>query len=212
MHWKQGRSAYEAAHAWVQAGLYADNGWPPKVSPAISGAPEWRSAKIVTGFFEHAAALGTMSAPTSTDVLLICNLGSDPGVAAIEAVAGETVGERTRDWKTSDGRARRYAWACEPFGVDAADCVSLRWQLFQRTAAAVLEAECFCARDAVMIGDDFSGASASLSDFEAFAGRLGVPGNPTDAISEPVSVRGISLRLAWVRDSSLTVPPEPSEF
>ncbi|MFN3314315.1 MAG: DUF6946 family protein [Hyphomonas sp.] len=212
LHWKQGRSAYEAAHSWVPAGLYANGGWPPKVSAAISGAPEWRSAKIVTGFFEHATALDTMSAPSNTDVLLVCNLGENLGVAAIEAKAGETFGERVQDWKTSDGKARRYQWACDLFGVDAADCEALRWQLFHRTAAAVLEAERFCARHAVMIVHDFSGASASLNDFEAFADRLGASGNPLDGISDPIWVRGISLRLSWVRDSPLPVPPEASKF
>lgn len=206
LHWKQGRSAYEAAHSWIPAGLYAQGGWPPKVREAICAAPEWSNTSIVAGFFEHATALDTMTGPSNTDVLLVCNNGSNLGVAAIEAKAGETFGERVQEWKTTEGRERRYLWACDFFGVDPGECQLLRWQLFHRTAAAVLEARRFCARDAVMVVHDFSSTNASLHDFQAFSDRLKVSGNCVGSISEPISVQGVSLRLSWVRDTPRPAP------
>jgi hypothetical protein len=80
---------------------------------------------------------------------------------------------------------------------------SIRYQLLHRTASAILEAQRFLASDAVMLVHSFSQADASLSDYQAFLGLLGVAGGVNQAVS--VGFRsGVQLHLAWVRSG---LPP-----
>ena len=200
LHWKKGRSAYEAAHSWIRAGQKEAGGFPRRVREVISSAPEWAEMEIVAGFFEHATALDTQRGPSSNDVLVVCGVASGLGVLAIEAKAGESFGERIMDWNKTEGRARRLTWACELLGVNEDACGGLRWQLFHRTASALIEARRFRAAHAVMIVHDFGNEPSWTDDYAAFADAIGVTGAGVGAVSAPLEIRDISLRLAWVRD------------
>jgi len=195
LHWKRGRSAFETSYSWIQA-----RGIPVSVAKILAQAPEWRGAELLAGFFEHGTALDTQTGPSYTDLLTLCGLSDGLGVLAVEGKAGEPFGQLVSEWKTSPGREARYSWACEMFGVQAPACVALRWQLFHRTASAVLEAKRFRARHAVMLVHDFSVGAESSTDFLAFAGAVGAAGARVNGISEPKIIDGVSLRLAWVCD------------
>lgn len=52
LHWKKGRSAYEAAHAWVTGNLQKEGGLPLLVRATLGVAPEWKNAELVSGFGE----------------------------------------------------------------------------------------------------------------------------------------------------------------
>jgi hypothetical protein len=202
LHWKRGRSAFETATAWINA-----RGVPAKVASVLEQAPEWQGAEVAAGFFEHPTALDTQIAPSQTDILVVCGLTSGLGVLAVEGKAGESFGPLVEDWRTSPGRESRYDWACNVFGLDGGVCQNLRWQLFHRTASAVLEAKRFRAAHAVMLVHDFSGAQSSVPDFLAFAERLGLAGAAPDALSAPKIIDGVSLRLGWVCDECAKETP-----
>lgn len=195
LHWKRGRSAFETSNSWIEA-----RGIPKKVAAVLAHAPEWRDAELLAGFFEHGTALDTKIGPSFTDLLTICRLPDGLGVLAVEGKAGEPFGQLVGEWRTSPGREARYAWACEMFALDGSACSALRWQLFHRTASAVLEAKRFRARHAVMLVHDFSGIASSAPDFIAFATAIGIAGAAVGGISEPKIIDGVSLRLAWVCD------------
>jgi hypothetical protein len=193
VQWKRGRSAFETATAWINA-----RGIPAKVAGVLAQAPEWRGAELAVGFFEHPTALDTQVGPSQTDLLVICRLLSALGVLAVEGKAGEPFGQLVKEWKTTPGRENRYAWACNMFDLEAAACGDLRWQLFHRTASALLEAKRFRAAHAIMLVHDFSGTQSSLPDFLAFAERLGLASAGPDVLSAPKIIDGVSLRFGWV--------------
>jgi hypothetical protein len=201
LQWKRGRSAFETATSWIGA-----RGIPGSVANILERAPEWRDAALVAGFFEHPTALDTQIAPSQTDLMVVCGLTNGLGVLAVEGKAGESFGPLVCEWKTSPGREDRYSWACKMFGLDGDACVDLRWQLFHRTASAVLEAKRFRAGHAVMLVHDFSGVQSSLPDFLAFAETLGLDGAGPDALSLPKTIDGVSLRLGWVCDYCVKEP------
>lgn len=203
LHWKKGRSAYEAAHAWIGQNSKRSPGIPPRVSSALSQDPNWSRATIVTGFFEHTTALDTQKGPSNTDLLLVCDLPPGLGVMAVESKAGESFGPRVCDWLADDpspGKDARWKWACEFFSVGAEACQQLRWQLFHRTASAIIEARRFRSSHAVMLVHDFSGNDSSLDDYLNFAAALTIPNARADGISDARDFAGISLKLAWVTD------------
>lgn len=195
LHWKQGRSAYEAAHAWVTANLRAPGGWPKEVRELLAVSPDWASAEVITGFFEHATALDTPQGPTNSDLLILARMPSDLGVIAVEAKAGETFGEMIQAWNTSPGREVRLKWACGLFGLDPAACGLLRWQLFHRTAAAVLEAKRFLAPKAIMLVHDFAAQPSWVDDYKAFAQALGFAEADVNCLSTPRVIEGVTLQL-----------------
>jgi len=193
--WKRGRSAFETATAWIAA-----RGIPPKVAHVLGQAQEWQDVELVAGFFEHPTALDTQVAPSQTDLMAVCGLVGGVGVIAVEGKAGESFGPVVCEWRTSPGRDSRYAWACGLLGLDGETCANLRWQLFHRTASAILEAKRFRARHVVMLVHDFSGSRSGLPDFVAFAEKLGLVGAAPDVLSAPKIVDGVSLRFGWVCD------------
>jgi hypothetical protein len=199
VHWKKGRSAYEAAHTWVASQLNEPNGWPKEVDALLQTAPEWAGARLVTGFFEHATPLDTDRGPTNTDLLILARATSALGVIAVEAKAGEPFGDKVEQWNTTAGRADRLRWACDVLGMDPTRCGPLRWQLFHRTAAAILEAQRFCAPQAMMLVHDFAPEPCWVEDYKAFAEVAGFVGAEVGAASEAKSVGGVIMRLGWAQ-------------
>ncbi len=200
-HWKRGRSAFETATAWIGA-----RGIPKKVIAVLNQASEWQDGELAAGFFEHPTALDTQTAPSQTDLLAVCGLKNGLGVLAVEGKAGESFGPLVGEWKTTPGRESRFNWACSMFGLDGATCSDFRWQLFHRSASAILEAKRFRATHAVMLVHDFSGTNSSITDFKAFADKLGLAGAAPDALSAPKSIDGVSLRFGWVCDDCAKEP------
>lgn len=196
IQWKRGRSAFELATAWVGA----DGLTPASVRAVLDQAPEWRDAELLAGFFEHPTYLDTWRGPSQTDLFVVMRLSKSLGALAVEGKAGESFGELVADWNTSQGRTARLDWACALFDVPAVEAGALRWQLFHRTAAAVLEARRFHALHALMLVHDFSGADVGLADYRAFAERIGVRGAGAGVLSEPRDMNGVTLRLGWVSD------------
>ena len=203
LHWKKGRSAYEAAHAWIGHGGSRGVGLPGRVRDLLNSSPEWTNASVVTGFFEHATPLDTQKGPSNIDILVVCGLDQCLGIIAVEAKAGEPFGDLVSVWRTakpSPGKDARLAWACEFFGVSAAACDPLRWQLFHRTASAIIEAQRFRAKHAIMLVHDFCPEPSWVEDFLAFASAIGIHGAQVGGISDAKTLQGVSLRLAWVCD------------
>ena len=196
VQWKQGRSAMELARSWIAAGGQL----PAPVRRVVEVAAEWRAAELLAGFFEHPTYLDTWRGPSQTDLLLLMRLEDSLGAVAVEGKAGEPFGKLVQEWNDSEGKAARLDWACALFGVPAMEVGALRWQLFHRTAAALLEARRFHARHALMLVHDFSGSDAGLADYRAFAELIGVRGAAAGALSDARDMNGISLRLGWVSD------------
>ncbi|MFZ4072065.1 MAG: DUF6946 family protein [Caulobacterales bacterium] len=201
LHWKKGRSAYEGAHTWVTANLQTPGGWPEEVRELLASSPDWATAEVVTGFFEHATALDTAQRPTNSDLMIVAKTQSTLGVIAVEAKAGEPFGDTITAWNTSPGRNNRLEWACNLFGVDPHSCGPLRWQLFHRTAAALLEAKRFLAPNAIMLVHDFAAEPCWVDDYRAFAQALSFSEAGVDRLSGPRVIEGVSLQLGWVRGS-----------
>ncbi|WP_430402497.1 DUF6946 family protein [Hyphomonas sp.] len=202
LHWKKGRSAYEAAHSWVTGNINHEGGMPRPVRNMLNQAPEWTEAEVAVGLFEHATPLDTLQRPSSNDLLVVCRLQEALGVMAVEAKAGEPFGELVSVWNSTPGRSARLAWACDFFDVEAESCGGLRWQLFHRTTSAIIEAKRFHAPHAIMLVHDFGEKVSWRDDYVAFAETIGVTNADFGRLSDPKLVGGVSLRMGWVRDSS----------
>jgi len=140
---------------------------------------------------------------------------------AVEGKVLESFGPVMADWlkNASSGKLLRLRFLCHRLGIDADIFLnpavqldpktfpgSIRYQLIHRTAAALIEAERFCAKHAVMLVHSFDPSDSGFSDYEAFVALL----RGTAAINQVVTIgerSGIRLHLAWVRDKPKSVQP-----
>ena len=82
-------------------------------------------------------------------------------------------------------------------GLGGRDISKIRYQLLHRTASALLEAERFCAPNALMLVHSFSQTHQWFEDYAAFAGLYGQKAEP-DTLVFAGKVGGKHLYLGWV--------------
>ena len=187
-HWKPGRSAMETAYAWERA-----NGLPDAIATFFPGAemlfaiPEWK------------VPLPGGERDSQNDVFALLSDGNGLVPVMVEAKRDEHFGPTLGEWlkAPSPGKTARLAAICEMLGLDAAKLdPRLRYQLFHRTASAVVTAERFHARRAAMVVQSFSPEHRWFGDYAAFAGLFGL--SPArDEISETRLPSGLCLSLGW---------------
>jgi hypothetical protein len=156
---------------------------------------------LLVGIVEHRVALDTPRTPSQND--LWCMLATQQGQVsmAVEGKAGEDFDRRLGDWlgsgKESEGKKRRLKFLCDVLGISGEPAMHNRYQLFHRTASAILEAQRWRVGRAVMLVQSFSESKTSWQDYVDFAGLLGL--SPArNAVAGPAIASGIELFLCWV--------------
>ena len=199
-HWREGRSAYEAANSWFDA-----NGIPPSVFGVMSTDPILGGAELVKAIFEKQTPLDEYGRPSQTDVLgLLRTRDGTSAVIAIEVKVDETFGPTVSEWSDngSAGKRARLAKLADRLRLDPTALAPLRYQLLHRTVATLIEADKAGANDAALIVQSFSPPTvrAGFVDFCTFASVIGAPIHAPGELSAPVERSGIRLRLGWAQD------------
>lgn len=197
-HWRQGRSAYEAAKSWFEA-----QDLPLSIRSVIGTDPAFSAAILVRAVFEKKTELDKLGRPSQTDVLALLRTPRGPAVLGIEAKVDETFGPLVSTWDDgTSGKQQRLAGLLERLGMSRASARDIRYQLLHRTAATLIEAEREGAKDAALIVQSFSPSTirAGFRDFQAFAAALGTPVEAPDRLSAPLKRGGVDLRLGWAQD------------
>jgi len=198
-HWKAGRSAHALATSWEIADAF-----PPRVSAVLeaSGDDALRGLDLLAAIPEYQTPLPGGTRPSQTDLLVVARSDSGLVVMAVEGKVDEPFGPLISEWRDgTPGKERRLAFLCELLGLEPDAVGDLRYQLFHRAAAALLEAERFHALTAVMLVHSFSPTHARFDDYAAFAAALSAHAEP-DSVC-PIGTRfGRELSLAWVTDEA----------
>lgn len=197
-HWKQGRSAKAVADSWFSA-----NGIPPAVGAVLDQSPELAGAELVDAWLERCTDLGDKRGSASqTDLLAVLGVGEELAVMAVEAKVTESFGPLVSEWLGEGGAGKpdRLQRLCKLLGLDPEAVGDLRYQLFHRTAAAILEARRYRAGKAVLMVHSFCDQATGLPDFLAFFERMGMRGAGRDRLSAPAGVGGLTLWVGWAGD------------
>lgn len=206
-HWKVGRSAYELSNAWMNAG-----GIPPSVRAVLAKAPEWASATLLEGIFEHETEIPGKGRPSQTDLLALVMLNDTNAILGVEGKVDEPFGPLVGEWLVDNASANktvRLAGLCATLGVRPDAVNDLRYQLFHRCCAAIYEAKRFRYPRAMMLVHSFAPVGrdatmpAGFTDFAAFASVLGMPIAAPGDVTMTKMCEGIEFRVAWVSDSPL---------
>lgn len=164
--WRRGYSAFAAASAWEEA-----QGLPREVA-AILG----QDAELILAIPEHKVPLPGGQRESQCDVFALVRCGKDTVAVSVEAKVNEPFGPTVGDWlrDASSGKIERLTTICDLLGVGYPPPATLRYQLFHRTAAAIIEARRFNTTTAAMIVHSFSQEHRWFEDFAEFCAVLGL--------------------------------------
>ncbi|WP_171043018.1 DUF6946 family protein [Maritimibacter alexandrii] len=195
LHWKPGRSAMETAFAWEGA-----KGLPLEIAAMLPGA------KLLLAIPEYKVALPGGGADSQNDVFALVRDENGLIPVMVEAKRDESFGPTLGEWlvDASTGKKARLAAICDLLGLDpAALDPGLRYQLFHRTASALVTAARFHADRAAMVVQSFSPERRWYEDFAAFAALFGDAPAPSAALNR-VLPNGKTLLLGWASCPLLT--------
>ena len=198
-HWRSRYSAHSLAHTW-----HPSNGFPPSVAAAFA-ASQLGTLEFVVGIPEYKVALPGGDTPSQTDLFVLARTSDARKVAiAVEGKAEEPFGDATvGEWRrnASPGKQKRLTHLLRVLDLrDDESILELRYQLFHRTASALIEADRLHAPIAVMLVHSFSPTRRWRPEYDAFVSAL--RGDvPTDDGLVPCGPRfGRELYVGWVSD------------
>ena len=140
--------------------------------------------------------------PSQTDLMVVARAGRELVVVAVEGNVEETFGELVSDWRQHDtqGKTERLRFLTDCLGITGEQLDGIRYQLLHRTASALLTAERFTARHAVMLVHSFSRQQAGFTDYSAFLRLFGV--QAARGTVQPATTRnGTHLYFSWITGS-----------
>ncbi len=186
--WKRGYSAMAAALSWEAA-----KGVPPEISAVLGDTTE-----LLLAVPEHQVPLPGGGRASQCDVFALVKTDTETCALAVEAKVNEPFGPTIGEWMTnaSPGKVARLDFILGLLGLGTPPPATLRYQLFHRTAAAVVEAGRFKTDRAAMIVQSFSAEHRWFADFDAFAQFLGVAVKPGGGATRPLP-NGLPLTVGW---------------
>ena len=195
LHWKTGYSARSLAYSWTEA-----QGFPTEVRAVLSaaGAKGLHNLEFLIGIPEHEVPLPGGRRPSQNDVFVLAK-GSDGLVSiAVEGKVAEAfdlpVDERFAE--PTPGQTTRLQFLLQLLGLNRNDVGAIGYQLLHRTASAILEAQRFNARHAVMLVHSFSQEMKHFDNYAAFVGLFGQTAEANQLV-QARQLGDITLYLGW---------------
>ncbi len=196
-HWKPGHSARALAYCWQEA-----DGIPPEVLSVLSQASELEGLETIFAIPEYQVPLPGGSRPSQNDVWVLGKTPQGLVSIAVEGKVSESFGPTIAEWsqENSHGKEKRLKFLCAEIGLDYPPPSNVRYQLFHRTASAVIEAKKVNALNAVMVVHTFSPTNEWIADYQAFLRLFGLDGEVNKTVSKQLS-ENLMLHFAWVHGS-----------
>jgi hypothetical protein len=195
-HWRTGYSAKALAHAWEAA-----DGLPPEIKAAMDAEPsgELRDPQAYYAVPEFKTDLPGGLAASQTDVLVLGRAQGGGFAMAVEGKVSESFGPTLTEWQVgmSEGKKERWAYLCSTLQILETQPGDLRYQLFHRTASAILAAKQFHCPIALVVVHSFSDRRAGFVDFAAFMKPFGLTAEP-GRIGQLTAFQSPKLYAGWV--------------
>jgi Domain of unknown function (DUF6946) len=197
-HWKEGYSAHALATRWQQS-----PGFPPEIAELLASNERTSAAIPLLAIPEHQVPLRGGSKASQTDLWVLARTPRGLLSIAIEGKGSESFGPTVGEWRSNatPGKVERWSALCRLLEVTEVREPAIRYQLFHRTASALLEARRFCAIGAAVIVHSFSATRESFGDFQQFVALMGARlSRPDELVSVPPR-EGIELHFGWAQEA-----------
>ncbi|MCH8060884.1 MAG: hypothetical protein IH861_00090 [Chloroflexi bacterium] len=199
LHWKKGYSARTLAYCWEE-----DNeDFPVCVRRVFeaSGIRLFERAELLLAFPEYKVHLPGGSRPSQNDIFVLGKGEGELISITIEGKVSEPFGPTVEEWNKngSPGKQQRLAFLLNLLGLKKKDVDGVRYQLMHRTASALIEAQKFNAKNAMMLVHSFSQSDKWIEDYRRFVELFGLEVGGADEIVGPRHLHGVDLYFGWVR-------------
>ena len=158
--WVTGFSAKTLAYSWEDK-----NGFPKHFDKVLN--KNGLDLDLLLAIPEYKVYLDTNSAPSQNDLFVLSRFSDGLAVMMIEGKVSESFDKMIKDWKNGDGKFHRFEFLKDKLEIDkkTEDINDYRYQLFHRTVSAILTAEQFTAKKAIMIVHSFSQSDKWFNDY-----------------------------------------------
>ena len=196
--WQKGFSAMETALSWEKA-----DGLPTEIKKILSQEAEFKGAELLLAIPEYKVSLPGGSSPSQNDVFAVLTSKKSLTVMTVEGKAKEDFDKTIDSWKNSvskTGVEKRLGFLIETIGIKDKEIDSLRYQLFHRLASAVIMAEKFHAKNAIMIIQSFNDNNREnhFDDFAKFIELYGIQNAEISKLYKLTELNGIEIFAGWV--------------
>lgn len=200
-HWRTGFSAKTLAHGWESTPAAL----PTEILSVLDacGDAALKSLELLFAVPEYQVPLDGGGRPSQSDLFALCRNHLGLVAMTVEGKVAEPFGPTLGEWLVDasplkrtrlDGLRRR-------LGLRDPVPEAIRYQLLHRAASAMIEAERFHARTALMVVHSYSPERQWYDDYAAFVRmfepRFGDVG--FEPVSRLTSTDGITLFAAWAR-------------
>ena len=203
-HWRDGYSAKSLATRWWDA-----KGFPAEVLESFraSAIPLLRELRFVVGLPEHKVELPSGRRPSQTDIMVLARAAGELVVVAVEGKGEEPFDDLVGVWRKTDtdGKEERLAFLTDGLGLSGRDLNSIRYQLLHRTVSALLTAERFAGRHAVVLIHSFSAARTGFKDYSTFLRLFGIEATE-GTVQRAGPLHDIELYFSWTVGPTLHQP------
>lgn len=199
-HWRTGFSAKSLAHCWEDA-----DGFPQEIARlfAESNIPALQGIEVLLILPEYKVSLPGGRRPSQNDIFVLAKAQGQLISIAVEGKVSESFGPTLEKWdaKASKGKIHRLAFLKEQLGLSQDFPLHIRYQLLHRTASAIIEAQRFNAKSAVMLVHSFSQSEEWLEDYQAFLNLFEVRAEPNQLVFVK-RTQGIDLYCGWAKGNA----------
>lgn len=196
-HWRDRYSAKTLAERWETS-----KGIPSEVEgPLREVFPDIR---VLLAFPEFKVALPGGSHASQNDVWVIARSGESLISIAVEGKVEEPFDRPVSEWLTREGaedgertgKIERWTYLKAILGLESEPDGKLMYQLFHRTASALILAKEFRADHAVLVVHSFSAKSSWFSDYSQFLQLFGIVA-VRGKLQPAVRMTPIALHFLW---------------
>jgi len=199
-HWRTGFSAKSLAHCWEDT----DN-FPQEITRlfAESNIPTFQNIEVLLILPEYKVPLPGGRRPSQNDIFVLAKAQGQLISITVEGKVSEPFDRTLEEWSAnaSKGKIRRLAFLKEQLGLSQDLPLHIRYQLLHRTASAIIEAQRFNAKSAVMLVHSFSQSEEWFEDYQAFLKLFEVTAEPNQLVFVK-RTQGIDLYCGWARGNA----------
>ena len=198
-HWRTGYSAKTIAYCWESV-----DGFPPEIELMFlkSGVPEFQQVELLLAFPEYKVDLPPHGHASQNDLFVLAKATKGHLIAiTIEGKVVESFDQTLEKWNAelSPGKLKRLDSIKEKLGLEDEIPLNIRYQFFHRTVSAILEAERFNAKSAVMIVHSFSESNKWFEDFEAFVQLFGISNAMPNQLLALTKINDLKVYAGWAQ-------------
>lgn len=191
--WKTGFSAKSMAYAWEET-----EGFPMEVDNVFEGTL-FEGVEPLFIIPEYPVPLPGGTQPSVNDVFVLAKTEAELICMMVEGKVSENFGEMIEAWnpESTPGRRERFDHILNLLGLGNDIPLTLRYQLFHRTASAVVEAQNLKVTKAVMLVHSFSQERQHFGDYQDFLKLFSVEAK-INQLQFVGNFSGIDLYSGWV--------------